>query len=326
MAYDKGDNNYNKGRSGNSFRAVIYMLLLAIVVLACIVLREPITQQLYTWKESTSAFFDKKADVEDEDILLNEVVENDTVTSQMMVTYTTIDTDSVFADAIDVQDIIETTYTEALANNNDIASPSQKSAPTATPDKTKPIETKNKERYLVSFTGNNRKYGFKDTKTGEVVIEPQYDRYLHINDKTEISYIAVERNNKYGIIDLNNQIVAPFIYDNIEWAHFPTYWKVSRYDENRKRSVGLINATNAKLMVPVEFEALGIVGPVSFIIAKKNGKYGCIDNNNRITVPIIYNSYSVRTSSNESRNMVVFYDKDNNKFCFDKNGSVLDCQ
>ena len=95
------------------------------------------------------------------------------------------------------------------------------------------------------------------------------------------------RGNKYGIIDLNNKIVVPFIYNYINWAQYPDYWMVSKYGQNSERSVGLINAANAKLVVPVEFDELKVVGPISFIIATKNGRYGCIDNNNRIAVPII---------------------------------------
>lgn len=334
MVYNKGENNYNKGGSNNPSRLVIYLLLLLIVIIACIVFKEPITQQLYTWKERMPALFDKKADIEEEDIIITDTVATNISGTDVIDNITEEDTVSLRVADIAAEDntqITDPPYTSDTRHTPPVqeirtSTSLPKTPPTDKSDKPQTIEVKSKERYVISFTGNNSKRGFKDAKTGEIIIEPQYDNHLHINDRTKVSYLAVMRGNKYGIIDLNNKIVVPFIYNYINWAQYPDYWMVSKYGQNSERSVGLINAANAKLVVPVEFDELKVVGPISFIIAKKNGRYGCIDNNNRITVPIIYNSYSTRTSSNQSNNMVIFYDKEDNKFCFDKNGLPLDCQ
>jgi len=328
MAYNKGEGDYNKGRHQSISRYSIYGILLIGIVLAGIFFYEPIIHQLSIWQKEVSGLLDKKADIEDEDILSVEVVKEDT-TTQQFATHTTIDVDSVFADAIDIQDIIETISPETPTNNNNIPSdnkPKTTSPKTDTEQPQKAPEIKPDKRFLKSFTGNNRKYGFKDTNTGEIVIEAQYDYYLRVPEKEKVSYLVVRKGNKYGVIDLNNQIVIPFVYDNVDWARYPDYWKFSQYDQNRKYKTGLVNAFAAKICVPVEYDDLKIIGPETFILVEKDGLYGCIDNNSKVTVPIKYKSYSTRTSSNESNNSVTFYDIENNKFCFDKNGHVLDCK
>jgi hypothetical protein len=327
MAYNKGEGDYNKGGQRKVSRYSIYGILFIIIVLAGIYYYKPIIHQLNIWQEKASVLFDKKADIEDEDILLIEVVEDDTTTMQNIVTHTTIDVDSASADVIDMQNIIEAVSPVVPDNtptDHKSETPPLTKANTDQPQKTPEIKTN--KRALKSFTGNNRKYGFKDADTGEIIIEAQYDYYLRVPEKEKVSYLAVKKGNKYGIIDLNNQIITPFIYDNVDWIRYPNYWKVSQYDQNRKYRTGLINASTAKICVPLEYDDLNIIGPASFILAKKNGLYGCIDNNNKITVPIKYNSYSTSTSSYELNNSVTFYDQENNKFCFDRNGQVLDCK
>lgn len=314
--YNKGEGNYNKGNKNNS-KLILITSLTILAVLLGIIFYRPIVNLANDWSNSISSFFDKKADEP------NFVMQEDVEPILETLHPESIEDEIIIEEASDplgdIEDNIEIAIADGNQETKDDLPVVEKSQGKPQPDK-----KHNEERYLKSFAGNNGKYGFIDITTGDVIIESQYDYYVRPGERKKTSYIAVKKNNKYGVIDLNNQIVIPFIYDNIEWVYNMEYWLVSRYDENRKYKKGLINSSNAKLCIPVEYEDLAIMGPAYFIMAKKNSLYGCIDNNNKVTIPIIYSSYSTIRSGTESRNIICFYDKDGNKFCYNKDGLAID--
>lgn len=104
------------------------------------------------------------------------------------------------------------------------------------------------------------KWGFKNSKTGEIVVEPLYDNYhafrngigavretvdgefiwrqvdIYGNflDYDQVSNFyagtaIVEKDGKYGVINTQSQLIVPLVYDEI----FPSY----TYDENTKEEI-----------------------------------------------------------------------------------------
>ncbi len=60
------------------------------------------------------------------------------------------------------------------------------------------------------------RYGYKDKDTGEIVIEPHYENGkeypIIIENK---NYFAVKSHGKWGLINMDNEVVIDFLYENI---------------------------------------------------------------------------------------------------------------
>lgn len=68
-----------------------------------------------------------------------------------------------------------------------------------------------KENHLVWFKKGNR-YGARWSETGEVAISAEYTCTLYFNKK---GYAIAWKDYKAGVIDQNNNVCIPFIYDEI---------------------------------------------------------------------------------------------------------------
>ena len=66
----------------------------------------------------------------------------------------------------------------------------------------------------------------------QFTIYPQYD-YLHIleGDDLKNPMIVASKNNKFGVIDVNNKVIIPFEYNDIK-RNFS--WKIARLFEVTK--------------------------------------------------------------------------------------------
>ena len=86
-------------------------------------------------------------------------------------------------------------------------------------------------------------------------------------------FFQVSKNNKYGIIDKDRNIIIPLIYDEYLMDSESSY--ITACKDNRW---GIIDLNN-NIIIPFEYETVRDYLPKS-IIAKKNGKYGFININN----------------------------------------------
>lgn len=93
----------------------------------------------------------------------------------------------------------------------------------------------------------NGKYGFLDT-TGKVVVKPVYDRvYGYLIDVT-----AVQKDEKWALINDKGKPITDFIYDNIVGHTWYDEQYVVVYQNNK---CGVIDK-KGKLILPIEYEAI----------------------------------------------------------------------
>lgn len=115
---------------------------------------------------------------------------------------------------------------------------------------------------------------------GEVVISAQYAfRSKNISK----GLWPVSKNNKFGVIDLKNQVVIPFEYRMIE--NFSDILDIAAAQKVENGKYGFIDRAG-KLVIPFEYDNAWISN--KYIIAKKNNKWGILDRDNKIILPFEY--------------------------------------
>ena len=159
--------------------------------------------------------------------------------------------------------------------------------------------------------------GFMDTQ-GNIVIEPQYDSVsAFFNNRA----VVTDRNGMTGLIDTTGKYVIEPIYDNIWVSEVSPYylaqdhdglWTVidrdgtplsepkafeviSGFNENyaivqTEEGVGYIDHTGNPV-IPCEYEFAFNHNEELFSV-KKDGKYGVIDKNNNVVVPLVFDDIS----------------------------------
>lgn len=186
------------------------------------------------------------------------------------------------------------------------------------------IQKKQEGFKFKAFRGENGKYGFKDASSDEVVIEPQYDGYANPAEGKKASFLAVRKGDKSGIIDINNRIIIPFVYDWIDDAGYTNFWKVRKKTGSSGYLFGLVSTVDAKFALPVEYEEIQFIA-ASFIAVKKDGLYGCVNDKNEVVVPIIYKEKggSVNIGRNDNTTRIIFRDDAGKIFSYNKMGQIM---
>lgn len=100
------------------------------------------------------------------------------------------------------------------------------------------------------------------------IIEPEYD---DLNEAEDGFYIA-KKNGKFGIININNDVITNFIYDTFERIFFGDN---DYYVAGKNGKIGIINLYG-RAIVPFIFKEIDIYGD-DFGKARFNGKYGLIN-------------------------------------------------
>ena len=144
---------------------------------------------------------------------------------------------------------------------------------------------------------SNKKYGIISSK-GQTQIEASYDN-LQLIDSEKQLYVAVD-SARYGVIDINNNVLVPLEYQRIGIDISPftknnitngyiIQDKLIPVQQNQKW--GFYNLSGQLIGEGVVYEAVGcitsntIAYPIlsipecNAIVVRKNGKYGCIDTN-----------------------------------------------
>jgi len=146
------------------------------------------------------------------------------------------------------------------------------------------------------------KYGFFNTKTETITIPIEYDNaesFFYIYPQSSgfgqeveplAGYAKVERNGKWGIIDMEGKMLIPVIYDQID-NFSEGYAKVTLNGKN-----GYVS-TDAKIILPIEFEQAGNFKNGKAEV-KKNGKWGIINHKGEEIIPIKYDQ--IRFTNNEN--------------------------
>ena len=115
---------------------------------------------------------------------------------------------------------------------------------------------------------------------GEILIPAQY---VYWSKNITKGIWPVGKNDKFGVINLKNQVVIPFDFAMIESYSDALGIAAAQKEESGK--FGFIDRTG-KTVIPFDYD-FGWPSD-KFIIVKKNSKWGIIDNNNKIVLPFEY--------------------------------------
>ena len=95
--------------------------------------------------------------------------------------------------------------------------------------------------------------------SGKVILDFDYSEITPISTKGNMLF-SVVKNQKRGIVDKNNKIIVPCIYDKIEWSNTNTYVEKfqqspSVFSVSLNGKIGLID-TSAKMIQPLIYDEL----------------------------------------------------------------------
>lgn len=124
----------------------------------------------------------------------------------------------------------------------------------------------------------NKKYGLIDS-TGKFIIKPAYD--LLEDGYTDSLYIA-NKNNKWGVIDIHNNIIFPFVFDN------QYFLRGSTIGSGTINSVVYLLDYKTKEMKKTEFNSIDPFFRTNFAAVNVNDKYGFINKKGEIVIQPIY--------------------------------------
>lgn len=132
------------------------------------------------------------------------------------------------------------------------------------------------------IVNKNGRYGVIDIKEKEIVpIE-----YLKIRGKKfkDGSYLAQNKEGKFGCITIKGEVTLPFIYNNIENKYYNNYLQLKLEDE--KCGVLRINDGKPHVIATCEYDNVDISS--SYFIVKMGDKYGLLDSNGEIVLKTKY--------------------------------------
>lgn len=113
------------------------------------------------------------------------------------------------------------------------------------------------------------------------------DKLVEVPSKYEFAqdfhngYVSVMINNKWGIADINFDMVIPCIYEAIETLGFDTF----KYTEKGK--LGIVDC-NGHTIVTADYDNITLVTQDLFKVSKGENKVGIIDKKGNIIVPMDY--------------------------------------
>lgn len=133
--------------------------------------------------------------------------------------------------------------------------------------------------------------------------------------------LIVSRNKKFGIIDINKKTLLPLEHDEI--SNWVEYGPENRHFIVRNGKYGLIEYETFKIIIPPVYDMFW--QRENLIFAKKDGKAGILDINNKEICPFIYEEvkpdyYGFGMRSKENK---VYAKKADNFFQIDLKGNII---
>lgn len=175
---------------------------------------------------------------------------------------------------------------------------------------------------------NHKAYGLFNLNEKRWTIPLEYNELLYLGNNV----LGAKKDNKWGIIDNNNQLLTPFTWDKMDkLSGIDNYVMVSSGE-----TWGIYSVIERKLTVPIEYSRLrkldresaflvihgtksnivdisnkplfkkwydeirtSSINPEYFIV-RENGRYGIVDRNEKVIVPITYLEFSESNYSDGS--------------------------
>jgi hypothetical protein len=138
----------------------------------------------------------------------------------------------------------------------------------------------------------NGVYGLIDT-AGNFVIP--LGKYSFLNPMDEQGMILAKKNGKWGFIDINENVLIPFIYDDLGVFSKSVDLDLAPAAKNKKQ--GFINR-KGETVIPFEYDYASYVRyfyEPGIAVLLKNGKYGVISEENKIIIPFVYSQIDFDT-------------------------------
>jgi len=208
------------------------------------------------------------------------------------------------------------------------------------------ITFSNQKKYI-SFKNFNNKFGVVNQQ-GKIQVPFLYDENLYFDGNI---FTIAKRNNKQGIIDINNKELIPLKYRSVSQIDDKDLMLFVLSDSKEEKIVNLSNKVilsgynqiqsvfnqplkfivkksnkfgivdlDNKIILPIEYDAISNwteYGPKTSKFIVKNGKTGLIDENTfKITVPPVYDEFKYI-------NGLIFAKKDDKAGIIDEQGKVI---
>lgn len=209
----------------------------------------------------------------------------------------------------------------------------------------------NENVYLIG--AKNGQYGM--TKNGEDIIKNEYQSIVY--DETN-KLLLIEKSKKYGIANLEGQIIVPTQYNQIDITGIYLYaqneqgttiYNSNGTEANIDTNISIINTVNPKYKIRINNEngtKYGVIGEDGkqyieekynyieylydeyFIVSSGNSKLGVIDNKDTVKIEIENDSLQrvqstdVLQAVTTSNNITKLYSKDMKKICELKDATV----
>ena len=195
------------------------------------------------------------------------------------------------------------------------------------------INFKNKEIFPFIYDEINELDEVENLKNTFILSNKIEDKLLNINGKALLSgyqsilpvfydhsKFIVKKNNKFGIVDLQNKILLPIIYEEIsDWVE---YGPENRHIVKRNGKYGMVEYKTFKEKIPVIYDFVFIARGLVFV--GENKKYGVIDLNNNVLCPLVFDeikpSFGYGFGMSESK---IFAKTGGKYFEINENGEIL---
>jgi hypothetical protein len=162
------------------------------------------------------------------------------------------------------------------------------------------------------FVYLNGKVGL--AKEGKEILPTEYDQIDMMRDG---NYFKVKKNGKIGVLDKDLKEFVPCLYDKIgnEYRFFGSDYTYITFEQNGL--IGFFDQTG-KVISPAMYQEIDLYEPP--FVAKKDGKFGLIDANNKTIIPFEFEILHYTYSKNGT---ILRVTKDSKEALYSKTGEVL---
>lgn len=177
---------------------------------------------------------------------------------------------------------------------------------------TKYIKEKDKVR-KVKVKGIYNEYG-------DIVIPVVYDKIIACDHET----FVVNKNDKYGLFDIDGSCLIKPIYDELEVFLSNTELVLAYMHQKGKYGVFTVEGEE---VLPVEYNKIKYIEEFNILAARQNGLWGFFDEEGDKILPLAFDSYAIISGTpfillEMENNKEVYYNVQCNKF-FQKNAVKL---
>lgn len=129
------------------------------------------------------------------------------------------------------------------------------------------------KHYLLYLKNKKGKFGMLNEMTGTLDIPMMYDNILQRFENKGHIYYSVQKGKKYGLINEKNEVVIPFVYDDIclDFVSAGGFDDTCQIVVAKGRSYGTVNLQN-EIQIPFQYSDLKRLSVIAIFKAKKKGK------------------------------------------------------